>query len=110
MMTCPVMQSDSGPTRKPASPAISWGGEGRPNKILDEKLSMNSPFFLMTPLSSMSCSSPSHNSVTTTPGAKALTVILCLANSRAAACIREITEALLRAIGREFGVALAACD
>jgi hypothetical protein len=60
-----------------------------------EALSMNSPFFLMTPLSIMSCSSPSHSGVTTTPGAKALTVILCLANSRAAAWVSEMTDALL---------------
>ena len=64
--------------------------------MLAEKLSMNSPFFLMTPLSIMSCSSPSQSGVTTTPGAKALTVILCLANSRAPACVSEITDALLQ--------------
>ena len=56
---------------------------------------MNSPLRWITPLSSMSCSSPSHSGVTTTPGAKALTVILCLASSRAPAWVSEITAALL---------------
>jgi hypothetical protein len=37
-----------------------------------------------------------HSGVTTTPGAKALTVILCLANSRAPAWVSEITADLLQ--------------
>ena len=76
-------------------PARSAGFDGKPSRMLAEKLSMNSPFFLMTPLSIMSCSRPSQSGVTTTPGANALTVILCLPNSRAAAWVSEITEALL---------------
>ena len=58
----------------------------------------------------MSSLSPTHIGVSTTPGAKALTVIPCSIRPRAVACVIASVPELRHAVGDEVPVALSARD
>src|SRR6056297_1582599 len=82
---------------------MSAGVAGRPRRMPAEKSFIAWPFLSLTP-SSINCSSSvSHRGVSTTPGAKLLTVMSCLANSRAPICVMAATPNLLTLYGTTFG-------
>jgi hypothetical protein len=61
----------------------------------DAKSAMACPGSALSPMSIRSAASWAHSGVSTTPGAKALHVMLCSASARAAAWVSALTANLL---------------